>query len=332
MLSIGFVSSWHVHTDDYARQIIETCSDKAKIVAMWDEDGARGQTWAEKYGVEYIASYDDLLARADIDAIVCDSPTTMHPDLLTKAAKAGKHIFTEKLLATTSKDCQALCDAIKDAGIVFTVSLPLLSSPLIGYAKQMVDSGALGRVTGARMRRSHSGVSDNWLPERWFDVTLSGGGAMMDLGAHPVYILSYLFGAPKRVSGMGSNPFATSSDENAIALVEFGGGIIATAETGFITYGVPDLLEVYGTEGSLFIHGKDVRIVTKALQAAGVSHATPDKLPEARPMPIIQFIDACINNTGTPQFLSPDDALVMTRIIEAFYQSDASNKTMILEG
>ena len=76
MLSIAIVSSWHVHTNDYARQI--KANDKARIVAMWDEDPVRGAEWAAVSGVEFVADYDALLARSDIDAIVCNSPTTMH--------------------------------------------------------------------------------------------------------------------------------------------------------------------------------------------------------------------------------------------------------------
>jgi predicted dehydrogenase len=328
MLSIAIISSWHVHTKDYTRQIRE--NDKARIVAMWDEDPVRGEAWAKEHEVEFIADYDVLLARPDIDAIVCCSPTTMHPELLKKAAKAGKHIYTEKLLATNTADCEELCRVIKESGVVFTISLPLRSAPRMLYAKQLVDAGTLGRITGARFRRSHGGVSDHWLPEHWFDVSATGGGAMMDLGAHPVYILSFLFGEPKRISGMSTNPFGTTSDENAIALVEFADGILATAETAFVTHGVPDILEIYGTEGSLFIRGEDVRLVTKGLQEMGVSAAQPDKLPAPRPLAVWQFIDACLAGSGSPEYLGLEDALTMTRMIEAFYHSDETNKTIIM--
>jgi predicted dehydrogenase len=182
------------------------------------------------------------------------------------------------------------------------------------------------------MRRSHSGVSDNWLPERWYDISSTGGGAMMDLGAHPVYILTYLFGSPVRVSGMGTRPFGTASDENAIALVEFSGGILATAETAFVTNGVPDILEVYGAEGSVYIHGEDVRVATKSMQQLGAASAQPIRFPAAKPSAINQFVDACVSGGESPEGLGLDDALVMTRLIEAFYKSDNANQTVILEG
>ena len=328
MLKVGIISAWHVHTDGYARQLLE--SGKATIQSVWDEDPERGRAWAERHGASYVADYDAFLAQKDIEAVVCTSPTAMHPELLGKAVAAGKHIFTEKLLATTTEACQKLCKAIEDSGITFTISLPLRVDSKILYARQLVDKGLLGRITGARMRRSHSGVSDGWLPDYWFDVDKTGGGAMMDLGAHSVYLLSFLLGAPKRISGMMTNPFGTSSDENAIALVEFENGALGTCETAFVTYGVPDLLELYGTEGSVFIHGDRVLVASRHTADLGVREVEPKTLPDSRPTPLMQFVDACIDGTGTPEYLGTADALVMTKMIEAAYASDRTGKTVLL--
>jgi predicted dehydrogenase len=104
---------------------------------------------------------------------------------------------------------------------------------------------------------------------------------------------------------MTTNLYGTSSDDNAVALAEFEGGVIATGETAFVTFGVPDLLEIYGTEGSLFIRGNQAKIATKSLRALGVTEAVPDSLPAPRPMPMLQFLDACLNGTGTPEYLGP---------------------------
>ncbi|MCL2703553.1 MAG: Gfo/Idh/MocA family oxidoreductase [Defluviitaleaceae bacterium] len=325
MINIGMISAWHVHAEDYANEL--KASGKARVAAVWDGDEKRGAEFAAAYGAEFIPDYDEFISRGDIAAVVCNSPTTMHPGLLIKAAVAGKHIFTEKLLATNTLECEQICEAIRKSGVTFTISLPLRTNSKMLYAKKLADSGALGRVTGGRMRRSHSGVSDKWLPERWFDVSQTGGGAMMDLGAHPVYLMSFLFGAPVRISGLMSNPYGTSSDENAVALAEFQGGVIASCETAFVTYGVPDILEVYGTEGSLFIWGDEVKLAARA--NTGACLVKPSDLPPEKPSPLIQFVDACINGTGTPEHLGLEDALIMTKMIEAAYISDRENKIVI---
>ena len=326
MLNIGVISTWHVHAKGYVKQLQD--SGKVHIAALWDENPGKGREKAAEWKTDFEEDFDKFIARKDFSAVICNSPTTMHPALLPKAAAAGKDIFTEKLLAVTTAEAEILAAELRKAGIIFTISLPLRSNPAVLYVKQLVDSGSLGRITGARFRRSHSGVSDHWLPDYWFDTSLTGGGAMMDLGAHPVYILSFLFGAPKRVSGMTTRPFGTSSDENAIGLAEFKDGILATMETAFITFGVPDLLEVYGTEGSVFMQGGDVRVTTKALDGLLLNDARPKKLPEGRPSPLLQFVDACINRSSSPEYLGLDDAVLMTRITEAIYKSDKSGQTI----
>ncbi|MDR0449675.1 MAG: Gfo/Idh/MocA family oxidoreductase [Treponema sp.] len=328
MLNVGIISTWHVHAKGYVQELRE--SGKVRFCALWDENPERGRAMAAEWQVDFEGDYDRFIARKDFSAVICNSPTVMHPELLCKAAEAKKDIFTEKLLAVSSAEAEKIAAAIRRAGLIFTISLPLRADPRILYVKKLLEEGALGRITGARFRRSHGGVSDHWLPDYWFDTSLTGGGAMMDLGAHPVYILSFLFGAPSRLSGLTSRPFGTSSDENAVAIAEFKDGVLGIMETGFVSFGVPDLLEVYGTQGSVFMRGPELRISTKALDGLLLKEASPKSLPPARPSPVIQFADACASRSGSPEYLGLEDALVMTKMIEAVYQSDKTGRIVQL--
>jgi predicted dehydrogenase len=326
MLNVGIISAWHVHAKDYVRELRE--SGKAHLCALWDEEPQRGRAMAAEWGLDFEGDYNTFIRRGDFSAVICTSPTTMHGELLCKAAEAKKDIFTEKLLAATSAEAGRIAAAIRRAGVIFTISLPLRTSPQVLYIKKLVEGGELGKITGARFRRSHGGLSDHWLPDYWFDSSRTGGGAMMDLGAHPVYILSFLFGAPTRISGLTSSPFGTSSDENAVAIGEFNGGILGIMETAFVTFGVPDLLEVYGTGGSVFMRGAELRLRTKTLEGLRFADASPAALEPGRPSPVIQFADACIKRSPSPEYLGLEDALVMTRMIEAIYQSDKTGRTV----
>ena len=93
MVNILMLSKWHVHAKDYARQIQE--QKDARITCVWDDDTARSEAWAQELGVPFEADLDKALSRADVDAVVVDTPTTQHKYVMVKAAKAGKHIFTE---------------------------------------------------------------------------------------------------------------------------------------------------------------------------------------------------------------------------------------------
>jgi predicted dehydrogenase len=326
MLNVGLISTWHVHTEGYVQELKN--SGKVNIAVLWDENREKGMKAAAEWGVEFEADFEKFIVRNDFSAVICDAPTTMHAALLSKAAAEKKDIFTEKLLTPSFVEAEKLAAEIRKAEVIFTISLPLRSSSSILYIKKLVDEGVLGKITGARFRRSHSGVSDHWLPDYWFDTSMTGGGAMMDLGAHPVYVLSFLFGAPKRISGMCTRPFNTSSDENTIGLAEFRDGILGTMETAFVTHGVPDTLEVYGTEGSVLMYGADIRLYTKSLEGLSIGSASVKNLGADRPSPLMQFVDACINRSGSPEYLGLDDAVLMTKIIEAVYKSENSGQTI----
>ena len=159
MLRVAMLSKWHVHAAGYAKQVRE--SGKAEVCAVWDDDVARGSAWAKEFGCEYFENLDDLLALDTIDAVVCDAPTTAHKDVIIKAARAGKHIFTEKALAPTVEECREIKEEIEKAGVTFTISFPQRGRSDVQFAKKMIEEGQFGKITLVRLRNAHSGVYDD---------------------------------------------------------------------------------------------------------------------------------------------------------------------------
>ncbi len=327
MLRVAMLSKWHVHAAGYARNII--ASEKAEIAAIWDENAQRGKEWANELNVDFEPDIDVLLKRKDFDAVICCTPTTMHEEVLVKAANAGKHIFTEKALATTIKGCRLIADAVKDNGVIFTISYPQLFNKATKFIKSNIESGKLGTITTVRIRNAHSGVSGGWLPEYWFEEKDAGGGAMMDLGCHPMYQLAALCGKPKRISGLFNSPLGSKVDENAVAIIEFDNGIIGISETGFDSFASPYRLEVYGTEGTIIQDGNQLKIKTKDTVSLSDEFIVP-KAESDDIAPIYKFIDACINGTGSPEGLDAETAIALTELLENSYISDKTNKTITL--
>ena len=128
---------------------------------------------------------------------------------------------------------------MEESGVTFVISYPQRGRPCVLFAKKMIAEGAFGKITLVRTRDAHNGVSGNWLPDYWFDKGAAAGGAMMDLGCHPMYLLAYFLGKPKRVTGMFTAPYGKPVDENAVAIAEFADGALGVAETGFISSGSP---------------------------------------------------------------------------------------------
>ncbi len=327
MLRVAMLSKWHVHASGYARDVKTT--GKAEVVAVWDEDTLRGKDWAQELNADFESDLDTLLARKDIDAVICCTPTTMHDEVIIKAANAGKHIFTEKALSTTVEGCKKIADAIKLNDVIFTISYPQLFNKSTKFIKSYIDSGKLGTVTTVRIRNAHSGVSNGWLPEYWFEEKDAGGGAMMDLGCHPMYQLAALCGKPKRISALFNSPLGTKVDENAVAIIEFENGIIGISETGFDSFSSPHRVEVYGTEGTIIENNWKLSIRTKDTAEFSEGFIEP-KAEENDISPIEKFINACIDGTGTPEGLNLDSAISLTQLLENAYISDKTNTTVSL--
>lgn len=316
MIKIAMLSKWHVHAEGYARQIQQ--SGKAVITCVWDEDQNRGSAWAKDLGVDFEADLDRVLARNDVDAVVVDTPTSDHARVMIAAAKAGKHIFTEKAMAPTLAECKAISAAIEENGVKFCISMPQLTSALVQFARQAIDDGLLGRVHYLRIRDAHGGSVQGWLPAYWYDVEKAGGGAMMDLGCHPMYMASWLLGRPTRISSMFNTTYCPApAEDNAVSVVEFDGGAIAVLETGFVTPWNAGCFELLGSDGAIVSVGKDVKIRSKKYDVQG--WVIPDKLPEQQPMAMMQWLEGI--ETGTAIRFDTDRGEALTELLEKAYQS-----------
>ncbi|HIS67773.1 MAG TPA: Gfo/Idh/MocA family oxidoreductase [Candidatus Gallacutalibacter stercoravium] len=327
MLKVAMLSKWHVHAEGYAKTVLET--GKAEITVVWDDDVERGAQFAKELNCDFEPDLDKMLARDDVDAVVCTTPTTMHHDVLIKVARAGKHIFTEKALAPTVKECEEIAAEIEKAGITFTISMPGRVSPVVRLAKKLIDDGEFGKISLVRIRNGHDGVSGGWLPEYWFDETKAGGGALMDLGCHPMYEACYLLGKPKRISAILTAPFGSKVDEAATASIEFENGAVCTGETSFVTFNTPGAVEIYGSDATLLAYGRDVKFYNKKIKEYTKEYVVPD-LPEEMPIPLVLFIEACVNGTGTPENFGTKDAIDLTRLLENAYVSNNNNKIVEL--
>lgn len=326
MLKIAMLSKWHVHAAGYARDFIAT--GKAEIVAVWDEKSERGAEWAKELGCDFVADLDEILAREDVDAVCCCTPTTMHKDVMIRAAKAGKHIFTEKTLACTVDECEEIAKVIEENNITFTISFPHKMWSVVKFAKEHIDNGDFGRVTNVRIRNAHNGVSGKWLPGYWFVKEDCAGGAMMDLGCHPMYLLSYLCGKPKKITGIANSIFGTPVDENAVSVIEFENGAIGVSETSFLAFSSPYTIEVHGTDGILLWQGGEIKYKTMETAKLNKGFISPDILPEEGVKPLVQFVNACLDGTGTPDGLGLKEAIELAVLLENSYISYETNKTV----
>ncbi|WP_217592996.1 Gfo/Idh/MocA family protein [Cohnella sp. GbtcB17] len=325
MIRIGMLSYWHVHAEDYTKQVLG--HPNTEIAAIWDELPERGAEKAAKYGVPYIANLDELLAREDIDAVVVDAPTNIHRDVMVKAARAGKHIFTEKVVAPTVSEASEIAAAVRDAGVKLAVSLPRLYDGYTQSILEVIASGKLGQLTLARVRLSHNGSTANWLPAHFYSKEQCGGGALIDLGCHPVYLVRKFLGLPESVSATFGFVSGREVEDNAVAVFAYPNGAVGIAEAGFVNSHSPFSIELHGTDGTLLYGFPEEKILVRSNQdteKAWTEVPVGDRLPFAFEQ-WVGHIEA-----GTEASENIEFALDLTRLMEAANRSAAEGKSVRL--
>ena len=325
MANVAMLGKWHVHAPGYAREAMKF---GASLKAVWDPDYEVAKAWAAELGCEAIECLACLLAREDIDSVIIGNPTSQHHEVIMKAAKAKKNIFTEKTLAPTVAECEEIKAAIEEAGVLFEISYPHRTWPAVLYAKQVLESGVLGEVSIGRFRNAHGGACYNWLPEYWYEKKDACGGAMMDLGCHPMYISAYLFGKPVRISSMYNSLTGRPVDDNAVNTIEFENKAIAIVETSFVTPFSPWAFELHGTEGYLQCTDHKVLITTPETRkyTDELVEVPENKLPKRRDNQLKNFIDAVDGKAEI--YFGIDDAIDLARLLENAYISDEKGITV----
>ncbi len=320
MLNVAMLSGWHVHARGYANALAET--PEVDITVVWDEQPERGTTWAKELGVAFEADLGAAVNRDDVDAVVCNAPTDRHAEVMVAAADAGKHVFTEKVMALTVRECREIAEAVRRAGVKFCISFPARTTPEHLFAKKVADEKLIGDVTLLRVRVAHDGASGGWLPEHFYDPVACGGGAMMDLGAHPMYLARWILGKPVRISST-FNAYTSGHEveDNAVSVIEFANRAIGVVETSFVSSHSPGCLELYGTDGALLIGGPEraVRMMSKKIDSPIPGWVAPTELPPALPLPIRQWVAGIVE--GGEIHFGLEEGIQLTELMEAAYLS-----------
>lgn len=279
-LRIAALSAWHVHAEEYARAAQD--HPDTELVAVWDDDAERGAGLAEKLGVEFVPDLGALLARPELDGVTITTATTDHSAVIGAALAAGKHVFTEKLLAPTVPEAQQLLESAREHGVAIVVSLPRLTHAYTVALRELLDSGRLGRITYSRVRLAHDGSVADWLPARFYDPADAIGGAFSDLGAHPVYLTQLILGEGLAVTGATyTDMTGRGVEDNAVVTVADADGAIGVIETGFVSPGSPFSIEVHGTEASVSfgLAGEDALLVRDGSGAERITLPADDPTP-----------------------------------------------------
>jgi 1,5-anhydro-D-fructose reductase (1,5-anhydro-D-mannitol-forming) len=320
-IKVAVLGFWHVHAAEYAARVRQ--HPETELVAVWDDDPARGQAAAEDLETAFLDDLDDLLTADNVDAVTVTAATNQHHAIMISAANASKHIFTEKLLAPTVAEAEEIIATADQANVALVVSLPRLYH---GYTRAIIEQlghGRLGEPTYCRVRLSHDGAIAGWLPERFYDSTAAIGGALSDLGCHPVYLTQLFLGiSPATVSAIYGSFTGRQVEDQAVVALGYDGGAIGVAEAGFLSQD-PLTIEIRGTRASLAYDSAEnhLRVREAGSDAWQSLDVPPDDVD-----PFGQWVTHIRDGTRADDNLAR--AVELSRLVSAANTSAASGTTV----
>ena len=286
---------------------------RCQTQALMVRDPDRAAQLATQFGAQsHYHRAEDLIADPTIDAVYVSSPVHLHCQHVLATAAHGKHVFCEKPMALTADECRRMIQACTKADVHLEICFVLRGWPIYHQVKSLLDQGRLGQLIQLRVHLA------KWTPRQaseWrLDPKQSGGGILIDAGSHYLDLFRFLAGDLARIACMGSSAvFNWEVEESAFALVQFKSGVHATLSASSTVPHGGNVLEIYGTEGSLLL-GKDLRLVT----AAG-EETWPATFPDYY-SGLLDHFCRCIEEGGNP-LASGLDGLRNTQAIETAYRS-----------
>ena len=289
-MKIAILGVWHVHAPDYTR----TALTHGEVVGFFERNDALAEAFASHFGLSRFDTVEELLA-SECEAVIVCSASRDHAEDMIAAARAGKHIFTEKVLALTDAECDAIEAAVNESGVTFVISLFQKYIGSRRAVKTVADSGELGKINYLRFRNCHTGSTGNWLPTHFYNAEECGGGAMIDLGAHGRYLTHWILGMPVAATSAFTLACERADvaekntdrvEDNAVTVMTYANGAIAVNETGFVSANDPVVFEVHGENG--YVRMEDGRVVKRTASTGGQEVEVP--IEEGDPAPIIQFL------------------------------------------
>jgi 1,5-anhydro-D-fructose reductase (1,5-anhydro-D-mannitol-forming) len=299
-------------------------------------NAALAADFAKRHGVQRsTASAEEVIRDPDVDAVYIATPPGTHSSYARLVASAGKPCYVEKPMARSAVECRAMIEAFERAKQPLFVAYYRRALPRFVKLKEVLGSGALGRVLAVShvyQGRANPERGKPGAPQRtgWReDVGQAGGGLFLDLGSHVVDLLDFLLGpltgvaghAARRATPPGAAPEPDAPEDTVVFSFETASGVLGTARYQFHTSSSVDRLEFVGTRGtlSLSVFGKE----PIDLNLGGTHERIETEHPEHVHLPLVQSIVSELTGGAERCSSKGQSALraseVMDRVLDGFY-------------
>jgi predicted dehydrogenase/aryl-alcohol dehydrogenase-like predicted oxidoreductase len=232
-------------------------SKTGKLVAVGSRRRESAEAFGDKFNVpRRHASYEELLADPQVQAVYVAVPHPLHPEWAIKAAEAGKHVLCEKPLALNHPQAMAIVEAAAEHDVFLMEAFMYRCHPQTARLVELIREGAVGEV---RVIQATFAFQAGLNPEgRLFNLALGGGG-ILDVGCYPVSLSRLVAGVaqgkdfvePLEVKAVG-HLGETGVDEWSAAVLRFPGDIVAEVATG-VRVGLENVVRIFGSEGHILV-------------------------------------------------------------------------------
>ena len=359
-VKVGFLGVTHPHSAPHLRTL-ELLDEVSDVVAWDEDDGALERLKREDHPKLEAgrSTFDQIMEREDVPVVVSLATNDRNPDWVIRAAKAGKHILTEKPVAASSGDMAPLLDAVRAAGVHLGVYYTWRSHPIVNELRALIDAGVIGKLLSVEGRMVTSQVRFRD-PTHWlFKKGIAGGGILSWLACHWIDAIRYITkdevtAVSAMVDTLNEQPIDV--EDTAGMIMRMGSGAIATlhagyllpiSQSGYLSGSYDTYLSFRGLEGNITWHPteEDRPIVVES--TSKVWRSTPRRelkyvVAETEAYGgqygqdfVGRFIASAMRGEPADSPAGPCDdgenALRVLRIIEAAYRSSETGRMVSLD-
>jgi predicted dehydrogenase len=228
-------------------------SGKLEILACYTRSAEKREKFATKNGCRPAASYETMLADAEIEAIINTTPNDVHLATTCAAAAAGKHVFLDKPIANTVTDGRAITAACHRAGVVLALGYQRRRESQFRWIRRQIDAGLFGKLVNAEANISRDRLGKIDLTSWRYQAAGMPGGVMLQIGIHYVDVLEYLVGPIVAVRGQSAQLVLPGDNPDVASLIlEHENGALSTLNASYASASEYYLMNIYGKDATAY--------------------------------------------------------------------------------
>lgn len=238
--------------------------DGLSVSAVCDVDAGRAREAGERRHVPWFTSIDAMLSSADLEVVAVCTPSGLHPDHGIAAAKAGKHVISEKPMALSLDSADRLVAACDGAKVQLFVVKQNRLNPPVRLLKRAVERGRFGRIFMTNVTVRWQRPQEYYDAESWRGTWAYDGGAIMNQASHYVDLIQWIVGPVHSVMAkIATQARKIEAEDSGAAVLRFASGALGVIEVNVLTYprNYEGSITVIGETGTVKIGGTSVNKV-----------------------------------------------------------------------